>query len=426
VRLGLPGVIRGVTVDTAFFRGNFPSECALEACAVAANDDLAAVASPRTEWTEILPRAGLRGDTRNHFAIEAADRFTHVRLSIFPDGGVARLRVHGEVRPDWAALARFGGLVDLAAVEHGGWSVACSDMFFGARQNLLAPGRPVNMSDGWETRRRRGPGHDWNLVRLGAPGTLRRLEIDTTHFRGNAPGRVMVEASRDGGASFAVLLPERRVQPHTRHVFEPELRVLGPVTHVRLNVYPCGGVARLRAWGELEPGAGAGDVARLDAMSADDAHAAFLSCCGSSRWAAAMTARRPFEDAAALLRQADRSWWSLSEDDWLEAFAAHPRIGAPAPARPTGERAAAWSAQEQSGTQAAEAAVKERLAAANAAYAAKHGFIFIVCATGKSADEMLALLEARLGATRDAELRTAAEEQAKITRLRLAKLLEAR
>jgi allantoicase len=426
VRLGLPGVIRGVVVDTAFFRGNFPAECSLDACALSGHaNDLQAVAEPKAVWTEILPRTALRGDAKNELEITGAgagERFTHVRLNIFPDGGVARLRVHGEVRPDWERLARHGSLVDVAALSNGGYSVACSDMFFGARQNLLAPGRPFNMADGWETRRRRGPGHDWNLIRLGAPGTIRRLEVDTTHFRGNAPGRVMVEASSGAGeaASWRVLLPETGTQPHTVHVFDDELRVLGPVSFVRLNVFPDGGVARLRAFAELlRPGAAFADVTRLERLSPDEARTALLACCGSSRWAAWMASRRPFEDVAALLRQADRAWWGLEEGDWLEAFAAHPRIGGAA-------RAGSWSSSEQSGVAGAAGAVLERLAAANVAYAERFGFSFIVCATGKSAEEMLALLEQRLAHTRADELRTAAEEQAKITRLRLVKLTEGR
>jgi allantoicase len=424
VRLGLPGVIRGVVVDTAFFRGNFPPECSLEACSVKGLNDLSACVDPATQWTEILPRSPLRGDSQNEFAIADESRWTHVRLNIYPDGGVARLRVHGEVRPDWHELARHGGLVDLAAVEHGGWSEACSDMFFGARQNLIAPGRPFNMSDGWETRRRRGPGHDWNLVRLGAPGTIRRLEIDTTHFRGNAPGRVMVEAE-DRAGHWRVLLPETRVQPHTRHVFAQELRVVGVVRRVRLNVYPCGGVARLRAWAEPELSASQALV-RLNHLHEGEAVAALLACCGSTRWARVMAQLRPFEDGAALLRQADRVWWSLGEPDRLEAFAAHPRIGGKKAAVDTGERAATWSAGEQAGVNGAADGVRERLAAANDEYFNRFGFTYIVCATGKSAEEMLTLLEHRLSNTREAELRTAAEEQAAITRLRLNKLLEGR
>ena len=429
IRLGLPGVIRGVVVDTAYFRGNYPAECSLEACTIVGPHDLAASVDPATRWTPILPRSPLQGHTENQFAIADDTRFTHLRFNIFPDGGVARLRVHGEVRPDWSALTRHGGLIDLAAVEHGGWSEACSDMFFGTRQNLIAPGRPINMSDGWETRRRRGPGHDWSIIRLGAPGVVRRLEIDTTHFCGNAPARVMVEAQDQDGA-WRVLLPETTTQAHSRHFYDDALRVLPPVTRVRLNVYPCGGVARLRVWAEpvLDPSPAAA-LHTLHTMPEAAAYAALLACCGAPAWARAMTAARPFEDLGALLRLADRTWWSLTEADHLEAFAAHPRIGARA-SEPdhthADPRAATWSASEQAQVDDADALLRDRLFAANADYAARHGFSFIVCATGKSAATMLDALEQRLGNDRETELRIAAEEQAAITRLRLTKLVEGR
>ena len=422
VRLGLAGAVRGVIVDTAHFRGNYPPECSIEACAVEASRDLEAL--PAAEWEEILPRAALEGDTLNAFPVSDGRRFTHIRLNIFPDGGVARLRVHGEVLPDWARLTRPGGLVDLAALENGGRSLVCSDMFFGSRNNLLLPGRPKNMSSGWETRRRRGPGHDWNIVQLGAPGVVRRVEVDTTHFKGNAPGRCSIEACDAPGAGgealaadevdWRVLLAETPTQPHTRHFFEEELRSVGRVTHLRLNVFPDGGVARLRAWGEPERPSDPG-VQRLNGMARAEAVAALRGFCGSLRWAERMADARPFEDAAALYRTADRAFWSLEEKDWLEAFSAHPRIG-----EKSGERV---SQQEQGGLEGASAETIAQLAQLNDEYFGKHGFIFLVCATGRGADEMLPALRQRMGASREQEIRTAAEEQAKILRLRIAKWL---
>jgi allantoicase len=194
-----------------------------------------------------------------------------------------------------------------------------------------------------------------------------------------------------------------------------ELRRLGPVTHLRLSVFPDGGVARLRAWGrvvEAAPG-----IDRLNTLAADAAATALRRCCGSMRWVDAMLAARPFEDAAALARIGERAWWSLAEADHLEAFAAHPKIGDASSSAP------GWSSAEQAGAAAAAATTRGELAAANREYEAKHGFIFIVCATGRSADAMLADLRARLANARADELRTAAEEQAKILRLRLAKLI---
>jgi len=422
VRLGLPGVVRGAIVDTAFFRGNYPAECSIEACAVAEILDLDAVDS--AEWVEILPRSALKGDARNAFSIADGRRFTHLRLNIFPDGGVARLRVHGEVVPDWVRLTRLGGAIDLAALENGGRSLVCSDMFFGSRNNLLLPGRPENMSSGWETRRRRGPGHDWNIVCLGAPGTARRVEVDTTHFKGNAPGRCSIEACDAAGASaealagdavdWRVLLPLTRTQPHTRHLFEEELRAVGRITHVRLNLFPDGGVARLRVWGEPEAQP-VPSVQQLNALPRDQAVAMLRTLCGSLRFAERMADARPFEDAAALHRIGERSFWSLEEKDWLEAFAAHPRIGE--------RRAERWAQQEQSGVQGAAAVTLDELARLNGEYFDKHGFVFLISAAGRGAEEMLASLKERLAVPRAREIRTAAEEQAKILRLRIDKWL---
>ena len=422
IRLGLPGVIKGVVVDTAFFRGNYPAEASIEGCEL--DDPLDVAALAHATWTELLPRAALAGDSKNAFTITHAGRVTHLRLNIFPDGGVARLRVHGVVAPRWSRL-RANGLVDLAALEHGGWVESCSDMFFGSRNNLIKPGPSRTMADGWETRRRRGPGHDWALIRLAAAGVIERLEIDTSHFKGNAPGRCVVEGRLDGalgtdGEPVWRPLLATPLQPHTRHQFDDELRRVGTVTHLRLSVYPDGGVARLRAWGTPAAAADSG-LDTLNLLDADEARGAFLRCCGSRAWAEAMTGNRPFEDAHALLRTAERIWWRLGEDAWQEAFAAHPRIGE----APKAEHGA-WAGGEQAGAAAATAGVQAALAAANVAYAEQFGFIYIVCASGRSAEEMLADLQARLQHDRPTEVRIAAEEQAKITRLRLKKLLGAK
>jgi allantoicase len=261
VRLGIPGVIKGVVVDTSFFKGNFPESCSIEACAfdgVPSNDELM-----NAPWKEILGNSRLLGDTHNPFAIVSNERVTHLRFNIFPDGGVARLRVHGEVTPDWDALQR-RGQIDLAAVENGGRVIAASDMFFGHRHNLIMPGRGVNMGDGWETKRRRGPGNDWVVVKLGKPGTVERVVVDTIHFKGNAPGSCLLEACKAPNSDDAApesgwieLLPQTPLQPDTLH----ELDVAGTgagegegagFTHVRLSIFPDGGVSRLRLFGRVQ------------------------------------------------------------------------------------------------------------------------------------------------------------------------------
>ena len=262
VRLGLPGFLRGFIVDTTHFRGNFPEACSIEACESDRHLENEPPDSEAVSWNEILPRSPLLGDKENVFAVVSERRVTHVRLNIYPDGGVARLRVYGEVVPDWDRLARARGEADLAGVEKGGLVVAASDMFFGSRHNLILPGRGRNMADGWETRRRRGPGHDWAIVRLGRPGSIRRVELDTAHFKGNAPGACSIDVTDATGATVAQiaegswdwrgLLPRTSLFPNTLHRFERELRPAGQATHARLNIYPDGGVSRLRLFAAIE------------------------------------------------------------------------------------------------------------------------------------------------------------------------------
>lgn len=261
IRLGLSGRIRGVVVDTSFFRGNYPEQCSIEACAIDGHPDVEQLTADSVQWTEILPVSNLSGDSQNPFPISTNDRFTHLRFKIFPDGGVARLRVYGEVVPDWSRLRRIGGEIDLAAVENGGLVLGCSDMFFGHRHNLIMPGRAVNMSDGWETKRRRGPGHDWVTIKLGAAGEIKRLEVDTSFFKGNFPESCSLEAGKAGSAEIEALdevsvawksaLPRTKLLAHTRHHFEDELLETGTITHVRFNIFPDGGVSRLRVFGTI-------------------------------------------------------------------------------------------------------------------------------------------------------------------------------
>ena len=260
VRLGLPGKIRGITVDTSHFKGNYPEQCSLEACSIEGQPTIEELTNESLNWTEILPLSPLQGDSQNHFAINSDQRFTHLRFKIFPDGGVARLRVYGEVSPDWDSLKRRGGPVDLAAAEHGGLVLSCSDMFFGHRHNLIMPGRAANMSDGWETKRRRGPGHDWSIIKLGTPGQISHLEVDTAYFKGNFPESCSLEAVNvsdlpsaslnDAETPWKPVLPRTKLLAHTRHMFERELLDAGTVSHVRFNIFPDGGVSRLRVYGK--------------------------------------------------------------------------------------------------------------------------------------------------------------------------------
>jgi len=245
VKLGLRGVIRGVNIDTAYFTGNFPSHASLEA------------RDGDGPWIEVLPKSELKGGGDNLFAVKIDLPFTHVRLNIYPDGGVARLRVFGGVVPNWPKSKK--AVVDLVSVENGGLPLLSSDHYYSHPQNLIMPGRAKNMGDGWETKRRRGPGYDWAILKLGAPGTIRKIEVDTNHFKGNYPDACMIEGVHmpiasperlaDEFTPWVTILPQTKLSAHKRHFFQKQIVAHGPVTHVRLNIYPDGGVSRLRLWG---------------------------------------------------------------------------------------------------------------------------------------------------------------------------------
>lgn len=440
IRLGLPGVLRGVVVDTSFFTGNYPARFSLEGCelrsAAPDKDELKRLHAATAKWTELLPESDLNGDSQNPVAIANSGRFTHVRLKIYPDGGVARLRLYGEVVPDAAQIAKEE--FDLAAVAAGGRPVASSDQFYSEPLNLLMPGRAKVMSDGWETRRRRGPGHDWVIIKLGMAGTIHRLEIDTAHFKGNFPDSCSVEAchaegskaeisrltAAAAGAGWRQLLSRTPLKANHRHVFQKQLHEAGEATHVRLNIFPDGGVSRFRVYGSASQAADRrSGIDRFNQMPRAQAAKAMADCCGSKKWVEQVLARRPFGDAAGLYDASDDAWQALKRKDWLAAFRAHPAIGAKKAAAKQTETARRWSAGEQSVAQKASADTLAVLAAANQAYQATFGHVFLICATGKTSDEILKSLQERLSNDPEVELRVAADEQKKITRLRLEKLL---
>ena len=433
IRLGLPGIIRGVLVDTSHFKGNYPARFSLEGLDLGGSppytNERARLAAAEDSWMELLPETALAGDSLNEFSVSNERRFTHLRLKIYPDGGVARLRVYGEVVPDRSRLAASD--MDLASIVNGGRILESSDEFFGLPLKLLLPGRGRNMGDGWETRRRRGPGHDWTIVKLGVPGRIRHVEVDTAHYKGNFPESCSLEgcyASGDAPAvtnktrSWKELLPRTALAADSRHHFREQLLDIGAVTHVRLNIYPDGGVSRLRLFGEPEPKAPAKEISSLNDLPDQEARKALLDCCGSSAWADQMMRLRPFAGFEQLLESADRVWMGLEEKDWMEAFRHHPPIGSKKAAAKQSRKAQRWSSGEQSHAQSASEETLAELAEANRAYRAKFGTVFLICATGKSAGEILASLRARLANDWNQEARIAAEEQRRITRLRLEKL----
>jgi allantoicase len=462
VRLGLPGMVRTLVVDTAHFRGNHPASCSVEGLATDPDADPAELVEASDGWVELLPRMPLEPDREHRFSVRAPLRVTHLRLRIYPDGGVARLRALGQPLPDLRQLAGAGGRLDLAATANGAEVVACSDMTFGSVRNMLLPGDAVDMGDGWETRRRRGPGHDWAVVRLAAEGTIERVEIGTTHYKGNYPDTCQLEACSDPGAGLSdpgerpeggwwAVVPSTKLHPHRQHVFAAPAGAGRQATHVRLSIHPDGGISRLRVFGQVsDRGWERWGLRWLNALPARQAEAELLACCGSRAWAATMAAARPFADAAILAATADQIWDGLGPDDWLEAFAAHPRIGerraagtpgdagagpagaaAPTAAGPSeqslGTSAPApgeeWSSDEQAGVGGADPGVLAALAEGNLEYERRFGHVFLISASGRKADELLEALHRRLDNDPEVELGVAAAEQRTITRLRLGKLL---
>ncbi len=279
VRLGVPGTVAGVVVDTSFFTGNYPAAASLHGLGVDGHPTPGELST--MDWQPLLPESALDGDTVNAFAVGGSRRLTHVRLTIHPDGGVARLRVHGTPVPDPRLLG--AGPLDLAALENGGTIAGCSNEFYSEPVQLISPGLARSMADGWETARRRGPGNDWVTVRLAGAGVLEQAELDTSYFLGNAPGAARLTGCRAGAdpadeASWVELLPRTRLLPDTRHRL---LLAPGPdVTVVRLDAYPDGGMARLRLWGTLTP-AGRSRLGRTWFDSLPDAQAAaVLSAAG--------------------------------------------------------------------------------------------------------------------------------------------------
>lgn len=262
VKLGLPGSISGVNIDTSFFVGNYPEYASIDACEMPADASLEAV--QKANWTPILVKSPLNGGTQNYFSIANGARFTHLRLNIFPDGGVARLRVHGVVKPLAEDLK---GTIDVAAAANGASVVTCNDHFFGAKEHLIYPGRAEHMGEGWETRRKRGPGFDWIIVKLAGNAKIKKIEVDTHHFKGNFPDMCSIDAVQLSDAQMLAcdfrdrndikwteVLPKMKLQADHKHVFEKELIAAATgnkYNYIKLNIYPDGGVSRLRIFGVI-------------------------------------------------------------------------------------------------------------------------------------------------------------------------------
>ena len=252
VKLGVAGKIYGLDIDTTFFTGNYPASAALEACYMP--DDQ----RDQAEWHSLLPNSVL-GSSQHHIFDTSSDQvFTHIRLNIFPDGGIARLRVYGEVQ---IQLKDSDQILDLLALENGGRVIAYSDAHYGHPRNLINPGRGVNMGDGWETKRRRTPGFDWCVLALGQAGLIEKIEIDTAHFKGNFPAQVSIQAVYVKDATDPQLIPQSMFWPFLLeaqdmqmdhvHNYINEVLAHEKISHIRVNMIPDGGISRIRLWGKV-------------------------------------------------------------------------------------------------------------------------------------------------------------------------------
>jgi allantoicase len=266
LELGARGRVLGFDIDTHHFNGNQPSFASIEGALF--SPGATAEELVHASWVELLPPAPVRADSQNLFAALSSPPVSHLRLNIFPDGGVARFRAFGRVEPTWStgeldAATRIhvaSDRFDLAALKNGAVALACSDAHFSPMNNLLLPGRAEDMGGGWETRRRRGQGHDWVIIQLAGRGIPEVVEVDTNHFKGNHPARCSIDLA-DAPASritdivaspaWVTLLAESRLEAHTRHFFHDRLPTQA-ATHVRLNIFPDGGVSRLRVWGRRD------------------------------------------------------------------------------------------------------------------------------------------------------------------------------
>ncbi len=257
IRLGVAGTIRAIDIDTRYFTGNYPPSASVEACYCPDGDP-----DTHASWTEILPSLSLQGNSQHLHEIENSGVWSHLRLNIYPDGGIARLRVYGIPYRDWSTHPKHQP-IDLASALNGGRALVCSDQHYGHMGNILNPGRGANMGDGWETARRRTPGFDWVILALGHPGLIQQVIVDTHHFKGNFPDSCSILAAYVNGGTdeqieaqslyWQELLPSQKLTMDAEHRFEAELNDIGPITHVRLNIFPDGGVSRLRVLGLIDP-----------------------------------------------------------------------------------------------------------------------------------------------------------------------------
>ena len=259
IRLATEGRIRAFDIDTNHFLGNHPPYASVEGLYHLGTLPEDQIVSSELRWREILQKSPLKPGSQNIYGCEDDGIYTHLRLHIYPDGGVARFRAYGDVHKDWS-LVHPETKVDLASALNGARAMECSDMFFSAMQNLLMPGDGINMGDGWETKRSREENHrDWLLLKLACPGMIEEIVVDTKHFKGNYPDSCKLEGCfvgsdeepTDDHLTWVTLLDPQKLEADTKHSFKSASAKT--VSHVRFTIFPDGGVSRLRLFGTTVP-----------------------------------------------------------------------------------------------------------------------------------------------------------------------------
>ncbi len=260
IKMATPGKIKGFDIDTNHFLGNHPPHASVEAIYI--NEDTHEFDQAKWEalpWKEILKKSPLDPGSQHLFECNAEGVCNYIRLHIYPDGGVARFRAFGEVEKKWDEVNP-EETIDLAAAINGAKAITCNDMFFSSKDNLIMPGKGVNMGDGWETKRNRTPNNrDWIIVRLAHKGLIEKIMVDTHHFKGNYPDKCSIEicsCAKDedvlnGKVEWKEILEPSKLSAHNEHTFTPTPSNNRAATHIRMFIYPDGGVSRLRLWGKI-------------------------------------------------------------------------------------------------------------------------------------------------------------------------------
>ena len=247
LKLGKPGKIFDIDIDTSHFNGNQPTHASLEGCFSRSKPN------KKTKWTRLLGKKKLGPNKNHNFKSQNKSTFNYIRLNIFPDGGVARLRLYGKIEIDKKTINNKN--INLTSVLNGASIVGCNNEHFGRAENIIAPGKGKNMGDGWETRRSRGKNFDWLIIKFGKPGLIKKLEIDTHHFKGNYPDSCSIQTAiinKDlsnnlivkNSKNWKFILNKSKLSAHKKHVFKKFLIKRNKENYLKINIYPDGEIGR--------------------------------------------------------------------------------------------------------------------------------------------------------------------------------------